>query len=85
MPEENVKKKVDDLYSFSIAPVEVERKGELRVFCVFDKGGDKWRLTQGDAMFVKNIEFGVSFQDVLNTMADQYRKVTKKEIKTPQV
>lgn len=53
---------------FGVAPLEVEREGELRIFCMFynNKTG-KYRVTQGDSVFVVTQAREVPFHEAILT------------------
>jgi hypothetical protein len=66
--------------------IEHERDSELRIFCVFvDTETGKYRVTQGDAVFVDDIKREATFAEAIATIVSAGKKagekITLKDIK----
>ena len=77
------------LQSLNVAPLELERPGELRIFCLFygpnkDKTAMQFRLTESDSLFCNTVvegELEECISKIISSAIEAGGKVDMRKIK----
>ena len=73
---------VEENESKRFAPIELEKEDELRIFCIFrNRKTGKYRVTQGDLVFVDVIKNECNFTEVINIIIKVAKRVGVKIFK----